>query len=141
MEAPAVATEATAAASSSSRKRPEETSDGDRPSKRRRLSQASILCMRELFRTVVNDGDMSEDKRILLQNAGVLLSQVDGKTWVSFPDNQGELKELSSQQLSKLRPFLGDVAEELKKQEAQLLCDESAGSDQFDCLELTKVPW
>ncbi|CAE7354268.1 unnamed protein product [Symbiodinium sp. CCMP2456] len=97
--------------------------------------------MRELFRTVVNDGDISEDKRILLQNAGVLLSQVDGKTWVSFPDNQGELKELSSQQLSKLRPFLGDVAEELKKQEAQLLCDESAGSDQFDCLELTKVPW
>eukprot|EP00439_Symbiodinium_sp_Y106_P086194 s3_g31.t2 len=114
-----------------------------------------------------------EDKRILLQNAGVLLSQVDGKTWVSFPDNQGELKELSSQQLSKLRPFLGDVAEdsralpelpialrhgshgnaglmvcsvqrlykELKKQEAQLLSDESAGSEQFDCLELTKVPW
>ena len=26
-----------------------------------RLSQASILCMRELFRTVVNDGDISEE--------------------------------------------------------------------------------
>ena len=28
-----------------------------------RLSQASILCMRELFRTVVNDGDISEEQR------------------------------------------------------------------------------
>ena len=28
-----------------------------------RLSQASILCMRELFRTVVNDGDISEERR------------------------------------------------------------------------------
>ena len=37
---------------------------------------------------------MAEDKRILLQNAGVLLSQVDGRTWVSFPDTQGELQEL-----------------------------------------------
>ena len=26
-----------------------------------RLGQASILCMRELFRTVVNDGDISEE--------------------------------------------------------------------------------
>jgi len=123
------------------RKRPGEREEGPRPSKRRRLGQASILCMRELFRTVVNDGDISEDKRILLQNAGVLLSQVDGKTWVSFPDNQGELKELTPQQLAKLRPFFNDVAEELKKQEAQLLCDEATGSEHVDCLELTKVPW
>ncbi|CAE6922018.1 Slc24a1 [Symbiodinium natans] len=106
----------------------------------KQLGQASVLCMRELFRTVVNDGDISEDKRILLQNAGVLLSQVDGKTWVSFPDNQGQLKELTPQQLSKLRPFFNDVAEELrelhdfmrtafgeqelKKQEVQMLCDD-----------------
>eukprot|EP00434_Breviolum_minutum_P022293 symbB.v1.2.019672.t1/scaffold1618.1/size109259/6 len=115
---------------------------GERPSKRRRLGQASILCMRELFRTVVNDGDISEDKRILLQNAGVLLSQVDGKTWVSFPDNQGELRELTTQQLRHLRPFFDQVAEELKMHEVQLFSDSAAGSsDQLDCLELSHVPW
>ncbi|CAK9115971.1 unnamed protein product [Durusdinium trenchii] len=126
-----------------SRKRREGQHDGvgERPSKRRRLSEASILCMRELFRTVVNDGDISEDKRILLQNAGVLLSQVDGKTWVSFPDTQGELQELSPQQLRQLRPFLDQVAEELKTQEVQLLSESSAGSETFDCLELERVPW
>lgn len=118
--------------------------EGERPSKRRRLGQASILCMRELFRTVVNDGDISEDKRILLQNAGVLLSQVDGKTWVSFPDTQGELQELTPQQLRVLRPFFDQVAEELKMREVQLLSDSttSAGSgDHLDCLKLTHVPW
>ncbi|CAJ1417467.1 unnamed protein product [Effrenium voratum] len=120
------------------RKRPAD-GDGNRHSKRRRLGQASILCMRELFRTVVNDGDISEDNRILLQNAGVLLSQVDGQTWVSFPDTQGELKELTPQQLRHLRPFLDQVAEELKKHEVQVF-SESAGSD-FDCLELAQVPW
>lgn len=98
--------------------------------------------MRELFRTVVNDGDISEDKRILLQNAGVLLSQVDGKTWVSFPDNQGELRELTTQQLRHLRPFFDQVAEELKMHEVQLFSDSAAGSsDQLDCLELSHVPW
>lgn len=31
----------------------------------RRLGQASILCMRELFRTVVNDGDISEENQLV----------------------------------------------------------------------------
>eukprot|EP00435_Cladocopium_sp_Y103_P045236 s1218_g12.t4 len=150
---------------SGERKRPAaEGERPERPSKRRRLGQASILCMRELFRTVVNDGDISEDKRILLQNAGVLLSQVDGKTWVSFPDTQGELqdtqqRELTPQQLRVLRPFFDQVAEELKMREVQLLSDStpSAGylmqwhrlgvgscvgsGDHLDCLKLTHVPW
>eukprot|EP00435_Cladocopium_sp_Y103_P045290 s1218_g12.t11 len=152
---------------SGERKRPAaEGERPERPSKRRRLGQASILCMRELFRTVVNDGDISEDKRILLQNAGVLLSQVDGKTWVSFPDTQGELQELTPQQLRVLRPFFDQVAEELKMREVQLLsdstpsagvgshadslgcvgigatsCNGTGSGDHLDCLKLTHVPW
>eukprot|EP00913_Durusdinium_trenchii_P031258 g29265.t1 len=129
-----------------SRKRREGQHDGvgERPSKRRRLSEASILCMRELFRTVVNDGDISEDKRILLQNAGVLLSQVDGKTWVSFPDTQGELQEpwpLGAGAGSAAR--MGSMPErrlELKTQEVQLLSESTPGSETFDCLELERVP-
>ncbi|CAE8640110.1 unnamed protein product [Polarella glacialis] len=113
--------------------------EGERASKRRRLGQASVLCMRELFRAVVNDGDISEDNRIVLQNVGVLLSQVDGKTWVNFSDTQG-LQELAPQQLRHLRPFLDKVAQELKARETEVLSDSHSG-EQLDCLELIDVPW
>eukprot|EP00931_Biecheleriopsis_adriatica_P118256 TRINITY_DN93701_c0_g1_i1.p1 TRINITY_DN93701_c0_g1~~TRINITY_DN93701_c0_g1_i1.p1 ORF type:complete len:514 (+),score=94.62 TRINITY_DN93701_c0_g1_i1:58-1599(+) len=114
----------------------------ERPTKRRRLSDASVLCMRELFRTAVNDGDISEDKRVVLQNAAVLLSQVDGKTWVNFPDSQGQLQDLTPPQLKKVRPFFSKVADELKTAEMKVLSEASSNhNESFDCLELESVPW
>merc|ERR1719223_2171223 len=68
-----------AASAASSEARP--SIGGERPSKRRRLGDASVLCMRELFRAVVKDGDVTEEERLVLQNTAVLLAQVDGKQW------------------------------------------------------------
>jgi hypothetical protein len=94
--------------------------------------------MRELFRAMVRDGDVSDDDRICFQNVAVLLSQVDGNTWVNFHDTEGELKDLTPQQLKKLRPFLQQVAAELKASEKEVLGD---GGNSLDVLKLVDVPW
>mmetsp|Transcript_81863 Transcript_81863/g.228074 ORF Transcript_81863/g.228074 Transcript_81863/m.228074 type:complete len:522 (-) Transcript_81863:114-1679(-) len=113
----------------------------ERPSKRRRLGQAAVLCMRELFRAVVKDGDIKEEDRLVLQNVAVLLSQVDGKTWVNVADTQGELAELTPQQLRTLRPFLEKVSHELKAHEMELQCKDADNGEHLDCLRLVDVPW
>lgn len=110
-------------------------------SKRRRLEQASVLCMRELFRAVVKDGNIPEEERVVLQNVALLLSQVDGKTWVNFPDNQGELREFTPQQLKCIRPFFEKVAEELKAKETELQSSCAGNMEGIDCLKLVDVPW
>mmetsp|Transcript_19108 Transcript_19108/g.42807 ORF Transcript_19108/g.42807 Transcript_19108/m.42807 type:complete len:520 (-) Transcript_19108:113-1672(-) len=110
------------------------------PLKRRRLSQASVLCMREMFRALIRDGEIGDQERIVLQNAAVLLSQVRGETWVHFPDTQGELMPLSGtkQQLRTVRSFLSDVAKELQAQEISM---EAEQQDGHDLLRLPSVPW
>ncbi|CAK0882652.1 unnamed protein product, partial [Prorocentrum cordatum] len=117
-----------------------DTAPAQRPSKRRRMGQASVLCMRELFRAVIRDGDISDAERIGLQNAAVLLSQVHGETWVHFPDAQGELVEIagSRRQLQKLKEFLQKVAKELQVVETTL---EAEAHESGDCMQLVAVPW
>eukprot|EP00929_Paragymnodinium_shiwhaense_P101296 TRINITY_DN64271_c0_g1_i1.p1 TRINITY_DN64271_c0_g1~~TRINITY_DN64271_c0_g1_i1.p1 ORF type:complete len:522 (+),score=105.28 TRINITY_DN64271_c0_g1_i1:134-1699(+) len=134
---------ATTATGGSGKRRNEKADVQERPSKRRRLGQASVLCMRELLRGAVRDGCISDEERIGLQNAVVLLSQVDGKQWVNFPDSQDELKDLTHQQLRKVRPFLDKVAEELKCAEAQIEGNGGSGDgdEHIDCLKLLAVPW
>mmetsp|Transcript_141346 Transcript_141346/g.249673 ORF Transcript_141346/g.249673 Transcript_141346/m.249673 type:complete len:482 (-) Transcript_141346:52-1497(-) len=109
-------------------------------SKRRRLSDASVLCVRELFRAMVRDGNISTEERIILQNAAVLLSQVKGDTWVTFPDNDGLLRDLNltRQQTNRLRSFLDRVAEQIKLKNTNL---PSEGSDVPEKLQLATVPW
>lgn len=114
---------------------------GDRPCKRRRLGQATILCMRELFRAVVKDGDITTEERLVLQNTALLLSQVDGQTWVSFPDCDGCLDNLSAPQLKHVRPFLDKVAEELREKESSVLSRDGGSNEAIDCLKLSEVPW
>eukprot|EP00406_Dinophysis_acuminata_P068155 CAMPEP_0179267256 /NCGR_PEP_ID=MMETSP0797-20121207/29832_1 /TAXON_ID=47934 /ORGANISM="Dinophysis acuminata, Strain DAEP01" /LENGTH=570 /DNA_ID=CAMNT_0020975503 /DNA_START=29 /DNA_END=1743 /DNA_ORIENTATION=+ len=111
-----------------------------RPSKRKRVGQASVLCMRELFRAVVKDGDISDAERAGLQSVAILLSQIKGDTWVSFPDTDGELAEFSGtrKQMEALREFLGKVAEELKASETSV---EVEHQDSTDCFALASVPW
>jgi len=110
------------------------------PLKRRRLSQASVLCMREMFRALIRDGEIGDQERIILQNAAVLLSQVRGETWVHFPDTHGELQPISGtrQQLNTLRSFLGDVAQELQAQEVSM---EAEQQETRDLLRLPSVEW
>eukprot|EP00927_Polykrikos_kofoidii_P072383 TRINITY_DN68503_c0_g1_i1.p1 TRINITY_DN68503_c0_g1~~TRINITY_DN68503_c0_g1_i1.p1 ORF type:complete len:523 (+),score=77.88 TRINITY_DN68503_c0_g1_i1:205-1773(+) len=112
----------------------------DRPSKRKRIGHASVLCMRELFRGVIKDGTITQTERINLQNAAVLLSQVKGDTWVNFPETNGNLQELTGtrQQLASLRDFLSVVAEELKARETQC---EVETEDSLAFLQLAEVPW
>lgn len=135
---------ATAASSSAAPAPPAASSTGPPghpPQKRRRLGEASVLCMRELFRAVVKDGDITEAERLVLQNTALLLAQVDGKTWVNFTDTQGELKDFTPQQLKLLRPFLEKVAKELKEHEMTVTSLDANSKEVIDCLRLADVPW
>lgn len=125
----------------STRKRPPPPGQVERSSKRRRLGQASVLCMRELFRAVVKDGEISDVERVMLQNVATLLSQVDGNTWVSFVDTQGSVMDLTPQQVKRLRPFLDTVARDLREHEVQLSFLDADNREVLDCLQLASVPW
>lgn len=114
----------------------------ERPAKRRRLDQAKVLCMRELFRAVVKDGDITESDRLVLQNTALLLAQVKGNQWVNFQDSGGALQNLTPQQLRVLRPFLEDVSRDLKEHEVRLDSqDVHSKQEVIDCLRLVSVPW
>jgi hypothetical protein len=101
--------------------------------------------MRELIRAITQDGNLSDEDRIVFQNVAVLLSQVDGKTWVNFPDSDGELRELTDAQLKTVRPFLAKVADELKASQTELESQQSTAreieSKQVDVLRLVDVEW
>lgn len=125
---------------STGEKRKSEITVSDPASKRRRLSDASVLCVRELFRATVRDGTISTEERIILQNAAVLLSQVKGDQWVTFPDNDGVLRDLNltRHQTMQLKSFLERVAHEIQKTHADLPRE---GSDVSEQMQLSTVPW
>lgn len=97
--------------------------------------------MRELFRAVVKDGDISDADRLMLQNVATLLSQVEGNTWVSFADTHGSVQELTAPQVKRLRPFLENVARDLKEHEVQCASLDSRNEEVLDCLQLAAVGW
>jgi len=101
-----------------------------------------VLCMRELFRAVVKDGDITEAERLVLQNTALLLAQVKGNQWVNFTDTQGALQDFTPKQVKLLRPFLERVARDLKEHQINLDSqDDHSKEEVIDCLELAAVPW
>jgi len=100
-----------------------------------------VLCMRELFKSVIQDGNVTDEERAILQNTATLLQQVHDKipnTKVDFtPKDQFE--DLRRKQIEHLRPFMGKVAGELRQhEEARAQTD---GQEVEAILDLCRVPW
>lgn len=131
---------AVGAAGRRGKKRPLDEAAGERPVKRKRLAQASVHCMRELFRAVIKDGGVTNEERKVLQTVATLLSQVHGDQWIHLPDCSGPVREFGGtrHQLQKLNGFLERVADELKARETHF---EVEAEDSLEFLGLDAVPW
>lgn len=127
------------------KKRASDEADGARPSKRKRLGQASVFCMRELLRAVMKDGDVTGEERDALQNVAVLLSQVHGDQWVHMPESVMQEFSGSRAQRQKLACFLEKVANELKSTqmhfEVETVSARSTLENSLEFLAMDRVAW